>query len=124
MRIAESPLDWTSSQRRFSMALITTYWSECYMKKDAEVLRYMRERRKGTNQERAATRAGISVKTARKYERAGKLPSQLKQPRTWQTRPNPFQENWPSVVEQLQPTPPLHAAPLSPAPSHPHPRNN
>ena len=28
------------------------------MKKDAEVLRYMRERRKGTNQELAAARAG------------------------------------------------------------------
>jgi hypothetical protein len=28
------------------------------MKKDAEMLRYMRERRKGTNQERAAARAG------------------------------------------------------------------
>jgi hypothetical protein len=50
------------------------------MKKDAEVLRYMRERRKGTNQERAAARAGMSVKTARKYERTGRLPSQLKQP--------------------------------------------
>ena len=57
------------------MALITNYWSECYMKKDAEVLRYRRERRKGTTQERAAARAGISVKTARKYEREGLLPS-------------------------------------------------
>src|SRR6266567_6177522 len=72
------------------------------MKKDAEVLRYMRERRKGTNQELAAARAGMSVKTARKYERAGQLPSQLKQPRTWRTRPNPFEEDWPWVVEQLQ----------------------
>jgi hypothetical protein len=26
------------------MALITNHWSECHMKKDAEVLRYMRER--------------------------------------------------------------------------------
>jgi DNA-binding transcriptional regulator YiaG len=48
------------------------------MKKDAEVLRSMRERRKGTNQELAAARAGMSVKTARKYERASRLPSQLK----------------------------------------------
>src|SRR5215467_3712764 len=61
------------------MTLITSNWSECHMKKDAEVLRYMRERRKGTNQELAAARAGMSVKTARKYERAGKLPSQLMQ---------------------------------------------
>ncbi len=47
------------------MTLITSKWSECPMKKDAEVLRYMRERRKGTNQELAAARAGMSVKTAR-----------------------------------------------------------
>ncbi len=72
------------------------------MKKDAEVLRYMRERRKGTNQELAAARAGMSVKTARKYERGGLLPSQLKQPRTWRTRPNPFEEDWAWVIQQLQ----------------------
>src|SRR5437868_1370472 len=102
MRTAESPLDWTSSQRRFSMALITNHWSECHMMKDAEVLRYMRERRKGTNQELAAARAGMSVKTARKYERTGRLPSQLKHLRTWRTRPNPFEEDWAWVTEQLQ----------------------
>jgi hypothetical protein len=84
------------------MALITNYWSECHMKKDAEVLRYMRERRKGTTQELAAARAGMGVKTARKYERAGRLPSQLKQPRTWRTRANPFEEDWPWVVKQLE----------------------
>jgi len=82
------------------------------MKKDAEVLRYMRERRKGTKQELAAARAGMSVKTARKYERAGRLPSQLKQPRTWRTRPNPFEEDWPWVVEQLQRDPALQGATL------------
>jgi Helix-turn-helix len=82
------------------------------MKKDAEVLRYMRERRKGTNQELAAARAGMSVKTARKYERAGRLPSQLKQTRTWRTRPNPFEEDWPWVVEQLQRDPALQGATL------------
>ena len=43
----------------------------------------------------------MSVKTARKYERGGQLPSQLKQPRTWRTRPNPFEEDWAWVVEQL-----------------------
>src|ERR671926_70220 len=94
------------------MALININWSECHMKKDAEVLRYMRERRKGTNQELAAARAGMSVKTARKYERAGKLPSQLKEPRTWRTRANPFEEDWPWVVEQLQRDPALQGATL------------
>jgi hypothetical protein len=70
------------------------------MKKDAEVRRYMRERSKGTTQEGAAARAGMSPKTARKYEKAGKLPSQMKQPHAWQSRPNPFVEDWAWVVEQ------------------------
>ena len=56
--------------------------------------------RRGTKQELAAARAGRSVKTARKYERAGRLASQLKQPRMWRTRPLPFEEDWPWVVEQ------------------------
>ncbi len=43
------------------------------MKKDAEVLLYMKERHKGTTKRVAAARAGMSERTARKYERAGKL---------------------------------------------------
>ena len=60
------------------------------MKTDAEVLLMKRERAKGRTQEQAAARAGMSVRTARQYEQRGQLPSQLKQPRTYQTRPNPF----------------------------------
>src|SRR5260370_11606475 len=72
------------------------------MKKDAEVMLSMRERHKGTTQQVAAARAGMSEHTARRYERAGKLPSQLKRPRTWRTRENPFEDDWAWVVEQLQ----------------------
>ncbi len=43
------------------------------MKKDAEVLLYMKERHKGTTKLVAAARAGMSERTARKYERTGKL---------------------------------------------------
>ncbi len=82
------------------------------MKKDAEVLLYMKERHKGTTQQLAAARAGMSERTARRYERAGKLPSQLKEPRTWCTRPNPFEQDWPWVVEQLQRDPALQGATL------------
>jgi hypothetical protein len=64
------------------------------MKTDAEVLLYMRERHKGTKQQVAAARAGMSERTARRYEKAGKLPSQLKRPRTWRTRENPFEDDW------------------------------
>ena len=48
------------------------------MKTDQEILLMRRERQKGKTQEQAAARAGISVRTARKYEQAGQLPSQLR----------------------------------------------
>jgi len=44
----------------------------------------------------------MSERTARKYEKAGQLPSQLKRPHTWATRHNPFEDDWEWVVEQLK----------------------
>src|SRR5438876_7039949 len=61
-----------------------------------------RERANGRTQEQAAARAGMSVRTARTYERLGQLPSQLKQPRSYRTRPDPFEAAWPWVVSQLE----------------------
>ncbi len=52
------------------------------MKKDAEVILYMKERHKGTTKQVAAARAGMSEQTARKYERAGKLPIMYNQKST------------------------------------------
>lgn len=72
------------------------------MKKDAEVQFYMRQRQKGTSQQLAAARAGMSERTARKYETHKALPSQLKVPPTHRTRANPFEEDWPWVLEQLE----------------------
>lgn len=72
------------------------------MKRDPEVELMRRERAKGVSQEVAAARCGMSVRTFRKYERGGKLPSQLSSPRTWRTRPNPFVQDWPWVVEELE----------------------
>jgi hypothetical protein len=82
------------------------------MKKDEEVMLYMRNRHKGTTQQVAAARAGMSERTARRYEQAGKLPSELKQPRTWRTRADPFEADWPWVVEQLERDPALQVATL------------
>lgn len=82
------------------------------MKTDREVEIMFRERAKGKAQEQAAARAGMSVRTARAYERRGKLPSQLKQPRTYRTRPNPFAEDWPWVAQQLTRDPALQATTL------------
>lgn len=60
----------------------------------------------------AAARAGMSERTARKYEQAGALPSALKRPHEWQTRSNPFEEDWPWVVEQLERDPALQSTTL------------
>jgi len=68
-----------------------------------------RERLKGKTQDQAAARTGMSVRTARKYEQAGHLPSQLKQPRTHITRPNPFADDWAWVCAQLERDPALQA---------------
>ncbi len=72
------------------------------MKKDAEVQLLLRERRKGHSQALAAARAGMSERTARKYEQGGALPSTRARPRTHRTRPNPFAEDWPWIVGQLE----------------------
>src|SRR5215831_12349010 len=82
------------------------------MKKDTEVKLYMQERRKGTTQRLAAARAGISERTGRTYERQGKLPSQRKRPHDWSSRPNPFEQDWPWVIEQLQRDPALQGSTL------------
>lgn len=82
------------------------------MKNDLEVKLYMSLRQQGLTQKRAAARAGMSERTARKYEQAGALPSALKRPHDWQTRPNPFEEDWPWVVEQLERDPALQSTTL------------
>ena len=82
------------------------------MKNDREVRLMRRERAKSRNQEVAAARTGMSVRTLRKYERAGKLPSQVKQSHTWQTRADPFIHDWPWVVGELERDPALQGKTL------------
>ena len=72
------------------------------MKTDAEVQIMLRERHKGKTQAQAAARAGMHPNTARKYQRRGALPSQLKQPRTYRTRSDPFADDWPWVQAHLE----------------------
>ena len=73
----------------------------------------MRERRKGRTQEQAAVKANIkSRKTAARYERLGKLPSELKQPRQYRTRADPFTEDWEQVEQMLSDAPELEAKTL------------
>ena len=80
---------------------------------DAQVRLMMRERRKGRTQEQAAAKANInSRKTVAKYEKAGKLPSELKKPRSYRTRKDPFEEDWPEVEQMLETAPELEATAL------------
>ena len=57
----------------------------------------------------AAAKAGMHEDTARKYHRAGALPSQLQAPHTWRTRPDPFEAVWPEIEAKLQAQPRLQA---------------
>jgi transposase len=56
----------------------------------------------GIPQVTAAAKAGMSERTARKYARSGRAPSQAKVPHTWRTRPDPFAEVWPEVEALLR----------------------
>ncbi len=55
----------------------------------------------------AAAKAGMDPKTARKYIKEGKLPSQSKCKHDWRTRKDPFEQDWPEIVEMLEINPGL-----------------
>ena len=57
----------------------------------------------------AAAKAGLSQKTARKYLKSGKLPSQSQPERYWRTRSDPFESVWPEVEEILKRSPTVEA---------------
>jgi len=60
----------------------------------------------------AAAKAGMDEKTARKYRKLDKLPSDLKQPHEWRTRKDPFDDDWIDVKEKLKVNPGLEAKTL------------
>ena len=79
---------------------------------DAQVRKLMEEMSKHDGIGLASMKAGMDRKTARKYVAAGKLPSELAQPRDWRTREDPFVEHWPEVEVLLEETPALEAKTL------------
>ena len=80
---------------------------------DAQLRKLRRLDRHGAAKELAAAKAGMDPKTARKYRRLGKLPSEVKiMDRDWLTRPDPFAEVWPQLQEQLRLNPGLEAKTL------------
>jgi hypothetical protein len=60
----------------------------------------------------ASAKAGMDPKTARKYLRDRRLPSEMQQKHTWRTRPDPFAENWEEMRQLLAIEPGLQAKTL------------
>ena len=60
----------------------------------------------------AAAQSGMHRQTAAKYLDLRKLPSELKKPRTWRTRPDDFADDWPRLETMLQDAPELEAKAL------------
>jgi hypothetical protein len=80
---------------------------------DAQVRLMMRERQKGRTQEQAAAKANIkSRKTVARYERLGKVPSEVKKPRQYRTRTDPFADDWAEMEGMLSNAPELEAKTL------------
>lgn len=60
----------------------------------------------------AASKAGMDEKTARKYIRSGRLPSQIAKEHSWRTRPDPFVDIWDEAAKYLEVNPHLEARAL------------
>lgn len=79
---------------------------------DAQVKEVRLNLNHGASLLRAAMKAGMDPKTARKYRNLGQLPSEARQEHTWRTRPDPLLAVWPRLEELLQREPSLQAKTL------------
>ena len=62
--------------------------------------------------EAAAAKSGMDSKTARKYLRDRRLPSEMGPKHTWRTRPDPFADTWEEIRQFLMAEPDLQAKTL------------
>jgi hypothetical protein len=85
---------------------------EAGMVTDAQVRRLMKMLTSGKTMAAAAAAAGMDEKTARKYRRLRKLPSEVAKAHTWRTRSDPFAEVWEEVRGRLTDNPGLEAKTL------------
>jgi len=60
----------------------------------------------------AAAKSGMDEKTARKYIKLKRLPSELKKSHNWRTRTDPFEDVWPEIESMLDLIPGLEAKTL------------
>jgi Mu transposase-like protein len=79
---------------------------------DQQVRRLLKLMQTEITQTVAAAKSGMDEKTARKYVNVGRLPSELKKERTWQTRADPFEGIWDELREKLAANPGFEAKTL------------
>jgi len=79
---------------------------------DHQVRRLRRLDLQGLPRGRAAVRTGMDEKTARKYRRLGRLPSEVRMEHHWRTKPDPFADVWPQLEQLLAVNPGLEAKTL------------
>lgn len=68
---------------------------------DAQVRKLMDEFNKTHKVGLASMKAGMDRKTGSKYISSGKLPSQMATERTYRTRQDPFEQDWPTLKNML-----------------------
>lgn len=79
---------------------------------DAQVRKLMTEYQRHRTIEKAGLRAAMHRNTASKYLKAKHLPSEMKKPRSWRTRTDPFEQDWGDVMARLEVAPELEAKTL------------
>ena len=79
---------------------------------DQQVRELRKEMAKHGCAEMAALRVGMHRNTARKYLNTALFPSDMKQPRAWRTREDPFEADWPAIAASLTIAPALEARTL------------
>jgi hypothetical protein len=79
---------------------------------DSQVRRLIRLSQMERDQEIAAAKAGMDAKTARKYLRVPRLPSELRRDRQWRTREDAFTEVWEEIRQEIDVNPGLEAKTL------------
>lgn len=79
---------------------------------DKQVKRLMKLNQTEKSLKQASLKSGMDEKTARKYVRLGRLPSEVNPAHHWRTRSDPFAEVWEEVRERLSVHPGLEAKTL------------
>lgn len=82
------------------------------MTQDAQVRKLFCLLSQGVSLRLASLKTGMDEKTARKYRKAERMPSELSARHDWRTRSDPFSTVWELVEKQLQENPGLQAKAL------------